>query len=87
MRHRHHAFAWKRHSGHVDPVELVDRLSGTVQEAIDIALDSLFDVMDKVDVNPDDVRARAERFATSFASRWGERGEWRDDDDPAEAMR
>ena len=87
MRHRHYAFAaWRRHGERIDPVELVDRITGTVQDVIDVALDSMFDVMDRVDIDPDDLRARAESFAARFAARYGQPGEWRDDDDPGEAL-
>ena len=88
MRHRHYAFAaWRRHGERIDPVELVDRITGTVQDVIDVALDSMFDVMDRVDIDPDDLRARAESFAARFTAGCEQPTEWRDDDDPGEALR
>ena len=82
--HFSHARGFWHKAHEVDPVELTDHVMATVQSAIDAALDTLLEVADRVQLSPDDVRAWAATLAGRFQAN---QQEWRDDDDPGEALR
>lgn len=93
MRHaRHYAFGGNMHRRSDEAQRAFDQLSQSAQEIIDLAMDRVFDVMDKIPdrvaFTMDDLRG----YANAFAQRAREgcqqqTSDWRDDDDPEDALR
>ena len=69
----------------VDIARFIDGVTATINDVVDAAMDGMFDVMEAVPFTVDDVQEQLRGARDCYRGwRWQD---WKDNDDPAEAMR